>query len=370
MEPASPEPTANGSFKLNRNDNDASFALDLLRVFAAELVCLFHAIAFFRVEWLHGPKTPPLQNFGVCVFFVLSGFLIAYTLTNKSQDPRYGFLDYLIDRVARIYSGWVPALIFVVVVDQALVKAGVYGTGRDRIFGTFIGNLLMFQQYTGVYAKHFSVPIFGSGGPFWTLSVEFHIYLLVGAAFFMLRGAKAWLLLPIALVYGQLPVVHLMGFALFTLWLAGFAAAFILFNSAARVSTTVWFIICVLSSAWLGFRIFPNHDPYDPELYPWLVISFTAFIGLATQTRVTIGPNKGWLTKTVRFMADYSFTLYLIHYTIMFAATKFMTLGHFRSALLLVVVANLSAIVIAIPTEMQHRRLAKWLNDRLGTMAA
>jgi hypothetical protein len=32
-------------------------------------------------------------------------------------------------------------------------------------------------------------------------------------------------------------------------------------------------------------------------------------------------------------MADYSFSLYLIHYTILFAATKFMTLGRFSHRL-------------------------------------
>jgi hypothetical protein len=58
----------------------------------------------------------------------------------------------------------------------------------------------------------------------------------------------------------------------------------------------------------------------------------------------------------------------LIHYTILFAATKFMTLGRFRTALLMVVVANLCAIAIAIPTEMQHGRLARWLKARFGAM--
>jgi peptidoglycan/LPS O-acetylase OafA/YrhL len=352
------------SLNLNRRDNDASFALDLLRVFAAELVCVFHAIAFFKVDWLRNPHLPPMQNFGVCVFFVLSGFLIAHTLMKKSEDPGYGFPDYLIDRVARIYSGWVPALIFVAVVDFFLVKADVYSVGRDRSFHAFLGNLLMFQQYTGVGSYHLSVPVFGSGGPFWSLSIEFHIYLLVGAAFFMLRGAKAWLLLPVALVYGQLPAANLTGTSLFVLWLAGFAMAHILANCAANVSALVWLIVGALSTGWLCIRLFPNHDPFDPALYPWLAISFAAFIALAMRTRVTVGANMLWLTRTIRLMADYSFSLYLIHYTILFAATKFMTLGRFRTALLMVVVANLCAIAIAVPTEMQHGRLARWLKAR------
>jgi peptidoglycan/LPS O-acetylase OafA/YrhL len=137
--PASSPSAVKSSLNLDRRDNDASFALDLLRVFAAELVCVFHAIAFFKVDWLRRPHVPPMQNFGVCVFFLLSGFLIAYTLVKKSENPGCGFPDYLIDRIARIYSGWVPALVFVAVVDFFLVKAGVYGAGRDRSLHVLVG---------------------------------------------------------------------------------------------------------------------------------------------------------------------------------------------------------------------------------------
>lgn len=149
------------------------------------------------------------------------------------------------------------------------------------------------------------------------------------------------------------------------LWLAGFAMAFILANCARNVSALMWLMVGALSTGWFCIRLFPNHDPFDPVLYPWLAISFAAFIALAMRTRVTVGANMLWLTRAIRFMADYSFSLYLIHYTILFAATKFMTLGRFRTALLMVVVANLCAIAIAIPTEMQHGRLARWLKARL-----
>jgi peptidoglycan/LPS O-acetylase OafA/YrhL len=358
------EAAALGTVNLDRKNNDASFALDLLRVFAAELVCVFHAIAFFKVDWLRSPHLPPMQNFGVCVFFVLSGFLIAYTLMKKSHHPGYGFPDYLIDRTARIYSGWIPALIFVGVVDHFLIKAGVYGAGRNREPITLIGNFFQFQQYHGLFERYLSVPIYGSGGPFWSLSLEFHIYLLVGAIFFVLRGAIAWLLLPVVFVFGQLPVTYLTGTSLFTLWFAGFATAFILGRCAANVSTSAWVVIGIFSTGWLGFRLYPNHDPFDSALYPPLIISFAAFIALAMRTRFTIRSNAAWLAGPVRFMANYSFSLYLIHYTILFAATKFMTLGRFRTALLVVFIANVCAIAIAIPTEMQHGRLARWLKAR------
>jgi hypothetical protein len=212
---------------LDPRDNDASFTLNLLRILAAEMVCAFHAIALFNVSWLRLPHVPPMQNFGVCIFFVLSGFLIAHTLVRKSEKPAYGFREYAIERIARIYSGWIPALIFVVVVDAALIHAGVYDPQRHFDLKTFVGNFFMFQEYNGLFSNHLSFRMFGSGAPFWTMSVEFHIYLLVGAVFFFLRGgARWWLLLPVILIFSQQPASNLTGTSLFTLWLSGFVAAF------------------------------------------------------------------------------------------------------------------------------------------------
>jgi peptidoglycan/LPS O-acetylase OafA/YrhL len=350
---------------LDRQDNDASFALDLLRVIAAEMVCTFHAIAFFKVGWLRAPHLPPMQNFGVCIFFVLSGFLIAHTLVRKSENQQYGFPDYVIDRVARVYSGWIPALIFVALMDAILFRMGVYDAHRTRTLATFIGNFFMLQQYSGAFAHRLSFPIFGSGGPFWTMSVEFHIYLFVGAAFFLLRGARSWLLLLGLLIFSQEAVANSTGTSLFVLWLYGFAAAFILAECGAQVSSSAWLAIGLVSAAILGFRMAPNHDPFDPANYIWLAVSFTALVALASRTRLTISASSSGLVRAVRFCADYSFSLYLTHYTIMYAASKFLPLGRFRWAMLMVVVANLVAMAIAIPTEMRHRRLARWLRSHL-----
>jgi peptidoglycan/LPS O-acetylase OafA/YrhL len=185
------------SLNLDPRDNDTSFTLNLLRVLAAEIVCVFHAIALFNVSWLRSPHLPPMQNFGVCIFFVLSGFLIAHTLVRKSEKPNYGFREYAVDRIARVYSGWIPALIFVAAVDFVLIEAGVYDANRYYNLKTFLGNFLMFQEYNGLFSEHLSFRVFGSGGPFWTMSVEFHIYLLVGAVFFSFaatpdRGCCCW----------------------------------------------------------------------------------------------------------------------------------------------------------------------------------
>lgn len=67
---------------------------------------------------------------------------------------------------------------------------------------------------------------------------------------------------------------------------------------------------------------------------------------------------------TIRFFADYSFTLYLVHYSIMFPVFLLRPERNFGTFLTMVVIANLVAIGVAIPTEMRHREFATFLKDR------
>ena len=94
------------------------FGLDFTRALAAQVVLLGHAFDFFNVfSFLGHPDPPPqIQRLAVVVFFLLSGFLIARTL-HRHRSAELGFGVYLGDRTARIYSGLVPALLCIAVLD-------------------------------------------------------------------------------------------------------------------------------------------------------------------------------------------------------------------------------------------------------------
>ena len=65
--------------------------------------------------------------------------------------------------------------------------------------------------------------------------------------------------------------------------------------------------------------------------------------------------------RTVKFFADYSFTLYLTHYSILLAVFFIRPERDFYIFATMVIIANIVAIAIAIPTEMRHRELARFL---------
>ena len=86
-------------FSLDRSKNDNSAMLDLLRAVAAQMVCVGHATAFFVPQW-RPTRLPYTQNVGVLLFFLISGFLITYSLVTRSKDPGYDFRRFFIERFA------------------------------------------------------------------------------------------------------------------------------------------------------------------------------------------------------------------------------------------------------------------------------
>jgi len=199
-------------FNLDRSKNDTSVTLDLLRAVAAQMVCVGHGIAFFMPPW-RPAELPLMQNVGVLIFFVLSGLLISFTLIERSKNPSYGFGNFVLERFARIYSGLLPALVFVVVVDGVVIYAF-----DDKTFAsgytaqTFVANLFMLEAYRGVPSTYLQWSAFGSASPLWTLAIEWHIYIFVAAVFFMwARPRQRLMMIGVAIIFCQVPLHYLGG---------------------------------------------------------------------------------------------------------------------------------------------------------------
>jgi peptidoglycan/LPS O-acetylase OafA/YrhL len=351
---------------LDRQANDTSLSLDLLRAVAAQMVCVGHGFILSHVaEELRPPHFPFIQNIGVLIFFAMSGFLITATLLHNSAKPDYGFARYFIDRFARIYSGLLPALVFVIVIDwMTLFLTSEPTIARYYNLKTFLANLAMLEGYRGIFPNRLQWSTFGSDSPLWTLAIEWHIYMFVGAAFFLLKGRSSWLvLIPIAVFFGQTPLHFLfgsfqadgVGAGLFALWLGG-AALYLLLS---RYVPPLWISVPVFVAAGCAyaFTLNPGHE-YEMATYPALILAIGSMIAITQQTKA-IGA-----AKLIRVLADYSFTLYLIHYTMMTAAsTIFPAAQGWLWFCGMVSASNAIAYLIARPFEMRHRQFASWLAD-------
>ncbi len=140
-------------FSLNPKHNDTSFMLDLIRWTSAQMVCVGHAFSLFDIaKSYRAPYFPEIQNIGVLIFFVVSGFLIAYTLANGAQKgTSETFTTYLIKRFTRVYSAFLPCLLIIALLDY--INIHFNGNREDFFFSfeSFFGTLLFFNNYSGPF---------------------------------------------------------------------------------------------------------------------------------------------------------------------------------------------------------------------------
>ena len=270
----------------------------------------------------------------VLVFFVLSGFLVGGMSVARMARGQYHGWSYVIDRVSRLFIAFVPALLLTVLLDLAGAHwfggSGIYdGTHPmivQKVHGiafadtltlpVFFTNLFMLQTYFG--------PELGSNQPLWTLSTEFWFYMVfaVAAAAALASGPKRIVFAAMAITMSAVLGVD---FILWMgLWLIGLGLAFVHSPRLSRpllatAALGAWLAMLRVMDGWFDAHLSAKTAAHYVMalLFAWLILSMRGrkvalFVALARFNKV---------------MADFSFSLYLIHFPlIMFAIAALGTL--------------------------------------------
>jgi peptidoglycan/LPS O-acetylase OafA/YrhL len=349
--------------------------LDLIRALSAQAVLFGHCISFLGIfPWLQPPSAPYMQNLGVVVFFLLSGLLIPYTVVGNLARGGYSWRHFFIDRFARIYSGYIPGLLFIFLIDFISIKISPndYDYYNAWGWGTFIANLFMLQDNPlMVWASQSSHALiswipsftsFGSGRPLWTLAIEWWIYLFFG---WIALGTNTFTKNPVRFLFALaffacIPVYNSVGGrgnGLMWVWLTGV----VIFEALRKGPLpNIWFRFSIpisgffiLLAAW-RFRV--TRQEYDLILGLLLACGLFFIITWSQSTRFSFPVI---FQKTIRIAAGYSLTLYLVHYSIaVFLLPHLDSISPVAALVAIVFFSNLVALFIALPTEMQHRKLA------------
>lgn len=348
----------------------SSTFLDLLRAVLAQLVLIGHAISLFGVlPVLHPPFFPWIQSFAVVGFFWLSGFLISHSVQNRRVDPGYGFRDYFIDRFARIYSGFIPAIAVVAFFDLMFISidADAYRFSRHFDVPTAIQNLFMLQKFpVGLV----STSLFGSGSTWWTLGIEWWIYMFFGWLMLavMPQSNDKWRLL-ILLLLSAVPIGYTIdgtghvGHGLSLMWLLAALMPGYLILIRERFTAGVSGLLSLLMLTLCLIRLSISGDAYD--MIASILFGLAMFFGVARfQQRVGIVLTR--FERPIRLIAGYSFTLFLTHYSILLFVDLLLPDGGWVPLAISILASNAIALSVALPTEMQHRRFARWLRKRFG----
>jgi peptidoglycan/LPS O-acetylase OafA/YrhL len=365
-----------GGFETGRSESfmkltePQSLMLHSIRGLSAVIVLVGHAFSVLKVPPPIG-STIPVQTYAISIFFLLSGFLIAYQCL--SRDESYSFTEYLVDRFARIFVVFIPVLVLVAVAD-------VLYTGRARLdvasAQTFLANVLMlhytpFDMLTG-WAPKFEP--FGSGRPFWTIAGEWWLYVMFGMLFFAHRmtiGEKMLaglvLLTPALLVVLYFTIGIGFGFA----WIAGAALALIhryVPKVDHFVGPAAFFLVPLVG---YQFAVLPTGaiiSPYDVAFLCLQAFIFGCMLFLSDRKLLAaflIRTRGLWI-----WLAAVSYSLYLTHYTILLGWLK--AVGRpleWKDLPLFFAVSMLAAWAATWAFDRHHRTVARWIKGRISRPA-
>lgn len=339
--------------------------LDLVRFSAAATVVLSHlaqprfSSGFLDIFARSG-------HLAVVIFFVLSGYVIAWVADTKEGDARH----YGEARLARLFSVVLPALLLTPLLDGIgrSMSPDIYaGIGHDSVpLVRFAANLFFVSEVWFFDIRPFS------NGPFWSISFEAWYYALFGIWFFTRGAPRFWLLLLAAAVAGppillEMPV-WLLGVALYHLHRRGFSIPSGIATLLAVA--TIGMLVLVHSLEWvdqfaLKFSLL-NHASIF--LLDWMLGLIVAVHLFAAKSVV----EHKWLQATltsrviggsIRALAGMTFTLYLLHYP---SLLFFSSVLHTDSgkpaevALLVVCVVGFVAAVAAV-TERKKSVWRRWV---------
>lgn len=368
--------------------------IDGLRGGAAQLVLLGHIYSMI----LYPGHTTGLGDLGVIIFFILSGFLITYTSLIKKG---YNFKRYFLDRFFRIFVPYIPAVILILIVDTYIFN---YTAARDYLehynLKDFFATLTMLQQHpVGLFMdkllgiSEFKLATFGSGRPLWTVATEWWLYIMFSfVLFYKIDTKRFFLKLLLFLIVSIVPVFNFVagtGQGLSLVWFIMSGIAYWYYKSGQNLADTMkklllsgkrekilLYLLLAGLAVLMGIRflwisyietdfIFSRPVFYDFNLYVLLII----FLSLIFCILSVVNSQKR--NKIILFFADYSYSLYLIHYTLLyFLLSSEIIKGNNKITDFIVcyLITNLVAIIFWWMFERNHKHVKRYIINKFGLL--
>lgn len=154
----------------------ASINLYVTRIVAAHLVMLGHGIGIFlqHVLGLY------LANLGLIFFFFISGLMTPYSVFRKKSTREYSFKEYLINRFSRIFPPLAVTLIILIIIDGFS-----FNNPLSYNILSFFATLFFLNDTC------LGIPSFGSARPLWTLPLFWWSYMFFGWVYLRKKTVKS-----------------------------------------------------------------------------------------------------------------------------------------------------------------------------------
>jgi len=294
----------------------SSIVLDLLRLLCALVVLAAHSRGiWFPSHW--NDLVPSRSAHGsVVVFFVLSGYVIAYTTVNGHRSA----YQYAIARLTRLCSVYFPAIAITILcaLIALLVNPVIYA---DFDKGNNIPRYFLSLIYCNEIWFMSAAPVINS--PVWSLGYEFWYYVLFGVCIYRFDGWKGWIL-PLVVAAFVGPKI----LAMMVIWVMGWAA-FHLKKPQLRIGVS-WILVAVIMVFSIALMLMLPPMPYAfgsaPLFYgaafltDWIVGFFVALAIWLLPTDIEPQLKESPSLKRMRIIANLTFPIYVLHFPLLVLA--------------------------------------------------
>ena len=293
-----------------------SVYLDTIRILAAIAVFYGHLSSKSLFD-----STIPAVDLGhssVVVFFVLSGFVIAYVSETKETDWKI----FISSRIARVLSVTVPALLITPILGA--IGRNIYpeiyeGYPFDNIPLRFITSLFFLNEIWTISVTYLS------NTPYWSICYEVWYYVIFGLIFFIPTKNGIFLSILLSLAIG--PKIILLA----PIWWLGVLAYRInLTKNFSKTQSAALFIFSIgLAIAFNSLKINSDLNKittifFGTNLHQTLtfsknflsdyVLGFIVFINfISAKNLFSFDIKSNIIVSIVRTLANITFPLYLLH---------------------------------------------------------
>lgn len=258
-----------------------------------------------------------MANASVVCFFMLSGILISYSAANLTEQNKFNWKKYVINRFTRIYPSFLVVVLmcFVLVLIFPYLNGGTHNIVRldsDKYIARVAFYCSPIEFVYAIFMLVSDFPILD--GPLWSLIIEWWLYFF-GMFLFMIIATKptnkilyiVWFILALRALmynyhYNQEPTIYYAA-----IWLTGFLYTLYFRNNKSLVRIFLYFsLLSVIIMVFISGVQSINIAKSKPYLYGVFQI-FVAMLFLNFMFKIK-------LPKIFNKMAKHSYTLYIIHF--------------------------------------------------------
>ena len=293
-----------------------SLLISLVRALAALQVAAAHLRATFFPDpgsienptlWYQALACATgFAHLAVVMFFVISGWLVGGSFLNQHDRPDALRL-YAIDRVTRLWTVLLPAFLLIVVVGIMTgtldPRSAFFSSSNAYSATSFAGNLLGVQTII--------LPTFGNNFPLWSLANGTWYYVMFPLMVMTMTPTYRWRATGALVLCGALLPLDMVLY--FCIWLLGAAFARVRVHCGVLVRALLLGAALALC---VHFRMTFQQSGLTIASFPQDVLITIIFLLFLSSTVFKPARPSGWLAalrKWATLLANFSFTLYVVH---------------------------------------------------------